>query len=480
MIQVPRCGRMRGNMNSRLNLANLKKTYYYLKKNGVRAAVSAVKERMSGGQFNNYSYESPSEKELDRQRQYLFNNSITFSILVPAYNTAREYLLALLQSVQAQTYPHWELLIADASTNEQVKEVVSDFIKENGEKRIRYIRLSENQGISGNSNQGLEHATGEYTALLDHDDLLTPDALFENALQIEKASEKGVQAQILYSDEDKCNQTGENYYEVYHKQDFNFDLLLSNNYICHFLVMRTELMQKLKFRCNFDGSQDYDLILRGVADVLPHEEQIVHIPKVLYHWRCHDGSTAANPQSKQYAYEAGKRTLEDFLQQRGWAASVAHTKHLGFFEISYEKELFWVREDVGIIGGRILDRKGRVAGGIYDKNGVCPYQGLPKDFSGYMHQASLAQDAEYVDLRFLRVRKELWDVFEKITGVPYLENPETKAFDASKLPANTDIQKVSQHLCRVLKERGYRTLWQPAWTIKMNEEFTNENNGCNS
>lgn len=293
---------------------------------------------------------------------------------------------------------------------------------------------------------------------------MTPDALYENAVRIEEGRQHGTKPQILYSDEDKCDEKGENYYEVYYKQDFNLDLLLSNNYICHFLVMETAMMQKLKFRCNFDGSQDYDLILRGVAEILPKEDKIVHIPKVLYHWRCHSGSTAVNPQSKRYAYEAGQRALEDFLKNQGWKAKVTPSKHLGFFKVMYEPDLFTVRQDTGVVGGRLLDRKGRVAGGIYDKKGACPYVGLPADFSGYMHQASLTQDAWEIDLRCIRVRPELYGLFKEITGVTYQEEEATGCFDSRLLGKDADVRALGTAFCKAVREAGYRILWNPNLT----------------
>lgn len=451
----------------KINLANWKKTWYYLKKNGLLAAASAIRERLVKNPWDAYRYESPAEEELIRQRQQIFTNPVTFSLLVPAYRTPKMYLRALLASVRAQTYPHWELILADASGDAGVQETVRVFLEETGEKRVRYLRLEKNEGISENSNQALRAVRGDYVGLLDHDDLLTPDALYENARRILGAREKGIILQMLYSDEDKCDEKGESYYEVYRKKDFNLDLLLSNNYICHFLVMRTGLMQKLKFRCNFDGSQDYDLILRGVAEILPKEECIAHIPRVLYHWRCHGGSTAANPQSKKYAYEAGGRAVLDFLETRGIRGRVEQTRHLGFFRIVYEESEFQARSDVGILGGRLLGRKGRVAGGIYEEDGSCPYAGFPAGYSGYMHQAALQQDAWAVDIRCVRVRQELWELFASITGVMYKENPDTDLFDFRLLPSDTDYLEVSKRLCGEVRKRGYRILWDPRRSQKI-------------
>ena len=462
---------------SKASVANLKKTYYYLKKNGLKAALFAVRERMQKSPYDDYRYIRPDEAVLAKQRQesLTFKNPITISLLVPAYNTDPVYLQELLDSVYAQSYPYWELIIADASTDcdseASVAQVVKEYIAEKEETRIRYIRLEKNGGISENSNQALKHATGEYTGLLDHDDLLTPDALYENAIRIMEACQNiadnaetaihDAEPLLLYSDEDKCDENGANYYEVYKKKDFNLDLLLSNNYICHFTVMKTDLMQKLQFRCNFDGSQDYDLILRGVSEILPNEQKIIHIPKVLYHWRCHSGSTAVNPQSKRYAYEAGKRALEDFLMVQGWRGNVEHTRHLGFFRINYEPDIFEARTDVGVVGGKLLNSRNKITGGIYNQDGQCPYEGLDAGFSGYMHQASLQQDAEVVDIRCIRVRTELQEIFEKVTGVSYVKNAETGHFDSDILPEDTDWISISQSFCKAIKEQNFRIVWDP-------------------
>lgn len=460
---------------SKLSLANLKKTYYYLKKNGVTAALFAVRERLSKSAYDDYTYVAPSEEELERQRleSQAFENPVTISILVPAYNTDPKYMTELLESLSNQTYPFWELIIADASsdvTSETcVKNIVKAYIAENDDERIRYISLEKNAGISENTNQALKYATGEYVGLLDHDDLLTPDALYENAVRIIKRREESTgqndteesELLLLYSDEDKCDETGANYYEIHKKEDFNLDLLMSNNYICHFVVMHMDLMQKLQFRCNFDGSQDYDLILRGVSEIFPNENRIMHIPLCLYHWRCHSGSTAVNPQSKLYAYESGKRALEDFLNVHGWNGEVTHTNHLGFFRITYKPDVFASRSDIGVIGGKLLNKNNRITGGIYKEDGTCLYEGLASGYSGYMHKATLQQDAYAVDIRCMRVREELKELFEEITGVAYEENPQTCMFDSSFLGSDTDWKELSIKFCNAVKERDYKIYWDP-------------------
>jgi glycosyltransferase involved in cell wall biosynthesis len=288
-----------------LKLSNLKKTIYYLKKNGFRKAYYAAVERASSERKDDYHYDSLPDSVLKEQAGKASEFSTRFSILVPAFETREEFLRALINSVLAQTCGNWELILADASKTDRVSEVVKEYT----DSRIRYHRLKENLGISGNTNEALKTATGEYVALLDHDDLLTEDALFECASVIEAYRKDNLELRMLYSDEDKCNSNGTSFYEVNRKPEFNLDLILSNNYICHLLVMQRELMQELEFRSSVDGAQDHDIILRAVDRMMGEDRHaarkaklpVAHIPKVLYHWRCYEGSTSENPESKRYA-----------------------------------------------------------------------------------------------------------------------------------------------------------------------------------
>lgn len=445
----------------RINKANIKKTIYYLKRNGVMNTWYAAKERMEEAKKEPYRFVPMSEEILERQRNTTTEFQGVISIVVPAYHTAELYLRELIDSVLKQTYPHWELILADASKDDSVKEVVGNY----PDARIRYVKLEENAGIAQNTNRALTFVTGEYVGLLDHDDVLTPDALYEMAVAVGERKEAGIEAQMLYSDEDKCNSDRTNYYEPNFKEKFNLDLLLSNNYICHFLVMKSTLIKELGFRPEYDGAQDYDLVLRAAERLLNREDAIVHIPKVLYHWRCHEGSTAENPASKQYAYEAGLRALQDFADRQKWNAHAMHLKHLGFYELTYVSDVFQSRKDLGAVGGRILHR-GKVVGGRMKEDGTLLYENLPAAYSGYLHRAVLSQDADAVDIRAIRVCEECIPVFEKITGVMYRENPDTKLFDVSVLPKGTDYRKLSVALGKALQEKGYRILYQPSITVK--------------
>ena len=459
--------------NGIFKVSNLKKTYYYLKKNGLKNAYYAALERIMREKNEDYRYEMlmPDQKTLKQQKEIGKTYPYTFSILVPTYETKEEYLREMADSVLQQTYGKFKLVIADASRSEAVRNVMDTY----SDKRIQYIRLTENNGISENTNAALKMAEGDYIALLDHDDVLTPDALFEMAKAIKEKEKNGNMVWMLYSDEDKGNGDLTQFYEPHFKPDLNMDLLMSNNYICHFLVMKREVLQELKLRKEYDGAQDYDLVLRAVEKLIYEKktgrEAIVHIPKVLYHWRCHTASTAENPESKRYAYEAGKHALEDLMRRRGWKGSVSHTLHLGFYRIDYEKDIFSQRKEVGVIGGKLFDRRERIIGGIYDHRGKCPYLGLGKNFSGYMHRAVLAQEAYAVDIRCMRVRKELRTVFEEFFGVPYCETKKNGKymFDYKKLskriPDGKEGEKewirCSMEFAKKVRRAGYILVWMP-------------------
>ncbi|MBQ7926984.1 MAG: glycosyltransferase [Lachnospiraceae bacterium] len=460
------------------NLANLKKAFFYFQKNGIRKTGYAIRERLEQRKQLPYVYVPLSEQQLEEQRgkaKELFpmGEEPLFSILVPAYRTGRDFLFELLDSLADQSYPHWELILADASPDATVEDGLSLWQQDREkDERIRYIRLAENGGISANTNEALKYATGAYVGLLDHDDVLTSDALFEMASAISRAEGEGIHPRMLYSDEDKCNGDRSTYYEPHLKEDINLDLLFSNNYICHFLVMERQLMGELKLRKEYDGVQDYDLVLRAVDRIWPKKEQILHIPKVLYHWRCHVGSTAENPRSKLWAYEAGCRALQAMADARGYGARVEHTEHVGFYRLQYGKDFWEKRCDVGALGGSVW-QKGRLTGGRYTRQGEVLYKGLSKGYSGYMHRAAMAQDAWAVDIRCIAVREQLREDFGRIMGVPYqgrMVQDETgndwEIFDSRVLPPGADYGQLSLAWGKELEQRGYLVIWNPALKIE--------------
>lgn len=247
--------------------------------------------------------------DLTFQRGHRFFFMPRISIVVPVYHTPDEYLIEMIESVRSQTYPNWELCIADGSGDSNTKEaILSRYHRK--ESRIRYRILKKNRGISGNTNAAMAMAAGDFTALLDHDDVLTPDALFEVVEAINSAEH----VDLIYSDEDKFSEDVRDRFGPAFKPDFDWDYFLANNYLCHLAVIRSSLLRKAgPLRGEFDGAQDYDLLLRCAE----RARRVVHIPKVLYHWRCHPESTAANPESKPYAVTAGRNAVLSHLSRIG-------------------------------------------------------------------------------------------------------------------------------------------------------------------
>ena len=240
-----------------------------------------------------------SKEELIKQKEYKWaEEAPLFSIVVPLYRTPKGYLKELIESIEAQTYVKWELCMADGSPDNKLEM----FVKSYQDERIKYRYIGENLGISGNTNKAVEMATGDFIVLCDHDDLITPDALFEFAKEIVADSE----VDSIYSDEDKIDEKSYDVFDPSFKPDFNIDMLRSQNYICHLYGVRRELVEKYgMFNSEYDGAQDYDFILR----MSEHSRKIAHVAKILYHWRTHQGSTALNPESKMYAYDAGARAI---------------------------------------------------------------------------------------------------------------------------------------------------------------------------
>ncbi len=254
-----------------------------------------------------YKLTKPSIGELNRQRKLNLSKCPKFSIIVPLYNTPIKFLKEMLDSVINQTYSKWELCLADGSDKEHIEEI-SKIIKQYQEKdsRIEYKILEKNLGISDNTNEALKMANGDFIILFDHDDLLREDALYEFA----KAIKENDQIDCIYSDEDKTH--GEDLFEPHFKPDYNIDLLCSNNYICHLFGVRKKLVDIYGgFRKEYDGSQDHDFILR----MCENARYIKHIPKVLYHWRVHNNSTAQNPENKMYCFTSGQKAVRDHYQR---------------------------------------------------------------------------------------------------------------------------------------------------------------------
>ena len=264
------------------------------------------------------------EEELFYQRGRHFEKMPLISILVPVYNPPRAYFKEMLLSVLNQTYFHWQLCLVDAGTN-KLRGLVEELA--DGDERVCYAEI-DNKGIAANTNEALKLAQGEYIALLDNDDTLSPDALYR---MVEMINEEN--SDCIYSDEDKTDGEGKSFFCPHIKPDFNPVLLQSNNYICHLFVVKTSLAREVGgFDSEYDGAQDYDFILKCTEKA----DKVSHVKRVLYHWRTHESSTSANPMSKMYAYEAGKKAIEAHLSRVGKKGSVRMLDDLGFYRVDYE------------------------------------------------------------------------------------------------------------------------------------------------
>lgn len=314
-----------------------KKGISYLKHYGLKDFVVRLEEKRDEAAMPYESwYESHkvSETVLKQQQAEVqfWENRPKISIVTPLYHTPEGFLREMIASVRAQSYGNWELCLADGSGDKSLERTVWE--ASDGDVRIRYQNLGENRGIAGNTNAAIEMATGDWISFLDHDDLLSPDALFEAAKKItkEKADEP---LDLIYTDEDKIDTEGKRHFSPHFKPDWNPDLLCSNNYITHFLLVRKSLAEKVgAVEATFDGAQDHDYILRCTEMA----EHIAHIPKILYHWRCHAASTAENPLSKQYAVDAGVRAVSEHFKRIGVNALVQPTKDMGFYRTTYPLE----------------------------------------------------------------------------------------------------------------------------------------------
>lgn len=266
--------------------------------------------------------------ELEEQRAHHFEYNPKISLIVPTFNTPLDLLSEMIDTVIQQSYSNWELCIADGSKpNSKTREKIKEYTQKDN--RIKVVYLDKNYGISGNTNKALELATGDYTAMYDHDDFLELNALFEIVKVLNEQ-----QVDIVYTDEDKYSEENKVFNDPNFKPDFSIDLLRSHNYITHLFVVKTSILNEIGgFRSEFDGSQDYDVILRCIEKT----NKIYHLPKVLYHWRMHRGSTAEDPQSKMYCYEAGKKAIEEHLKRKGIEGTVSMLgkPYYGLYHVKY-------------------------------------------------------------------------------------------------------------------------------------------------
>ncbi len=316
--------------------------YHFLKRTGdrvgqygspkgiARKVKSKMIEKQARLQHGTRSF--PDENQRKAEESRVFPKDITFSILVPLYNTPEKFLREMIESVTAQTYGKWELCLADGSDEKhpEVGQICEEYIRKDS--RIKYQKLLKNEGISGNTNECYKMATGNYIALFDHDDVLHPSVLYA---YMEQICEKD--ADYLYCDEAtfKGNKTIDDMITLHFKPDYSLDNLRANNYICHFSAFSRELLQDMElFRSQFDGSQDHDMILRLTSKA----KHVVHVPRLMYYWRSHKASVASDINAKSYAIEAARGAVADHLTQCGFQNfEILSTKAFEtIFRIKYE------------------------------------------------------------------------------------------------------------------------------------------------
>lgn len=294
------------------------KVKVYYQQFGLKQTVRRAIEKLGGKEVRTYEAFRrryfPDKKELNRQRKEQFVYEPLFSIVVPLYKTPLSYLEDLIWSIQAQTYEKWKLYLSDGSGKESsLKEVLRNYARK--EKRIHIIENDCRLNISDNTNRALEQVDGGYVVFVDHDDTLAPDALYECV----KVLNREPDVEVIYTDSDKLSENGKRYSEPCFKPDFNMELLRCQNYICHLTVIQKRFLDKVGYlNSNYSGVQDYDHILRCVEQT----NRIVHIPKILYHWRMCPGSVAVDTDNKPYTYELFQKILREHYDRMGIQAEV--------------------------------------------------------------------------------------------------------------------------------------------------------------
>lgn len=484
----------------------VRKAVTMLQEDGAAYIAHKVKKKLQGKLGKKRALYS--EHELQAQRETKFPREITFSILVPLYNTPEKLLREMIDSVVAQTYGNWELCLADGSDEEHayVGVICEEYAADS---RVKYSKLTENRGISGNTNACIEMSSGEYIALFDHDDLLHPAALYEMMRAI---CEKG--ADFIYTDEDSFHETPADAYSPHYKPDFAPDTLRSYNYICHFTAFSRDLLNKVGgFRSAFDGSQDYDMFLR----LTEQAKCIVHIPKILYYWRNHAGSVASDVSVKPYTMISAKKALAEHLERVGLQGTVLDSAVLTTYKINYEivgtplvsiilsdgthqkrcvdsiaakttypnyeiitsgapngeyllyldadaeiitpdwieqMLMFAQRQDVGAVGAMLWSENDTVysAGKILGVKGAAgdAHRRYPKGHDGYKFRMTIAQNYSAVAKECMMVRRALWECVAK----------------DDLYHALSDVD-----FCLKLREKGYVIVWTPYAELYMHKTY---------
>lgn len=311
-----------------INVSNIKKGIKILRKGGLSALTKKLNSdsaQIKLGYHDWFNAHKADREVLAKQRDSKLAYNPKISIVVPTYNTPLVFLKEMIKAIIDQSYLNWELCIADGSDIDNP--VRQELVKyQEKDQRIKVVFLAENQGISENTNQALALAKGDYIGLYDHDDILEPDCLYElvSCLQDQDYD-------VIYTDEDKLDDGV--LVDPCFKPDFSIDLFCSYNYINHFFLVKKQLVDKVGgFNKAYEGAQDYDFMFRCFEQT----DKIYHLPKILYHWRTHRQSTAGNPESKSYAFEAGKRAIAEHFKRMGIVAEIRMTDKLGVYHPVYQ------------------------------------------------------------------------------------------------------------------------------------------------
>ena len=311
------------------------RTIRFIRNKGIKAVPGKIiaKIRKTDGPIEYkrwYPYHFPTAEELTEQKKTVFAYQPKISIVVPLYKTPLKFLHRLVDSVKAQSYGNWELCLSDGSGEKSPIAAELEKLAAT-EKRIVIIPADEQRRIAENTNRAIEAASGEFIAFADHDDELGPNALFE----VVKALNEDQTPDLIYTDEDKTDMSGKKFFEPQMKPEFNRELLRTVNYICHLMVVRKTLLDETGYlNGEFEGAQDYDLTLR----LIEKTDKIKRIPKILYHWRSHADSTAENPESKRYAFDAGRRAVQAHYDRCGIKAEVFDGEFPGLYRTKFLRD----------------------------------------------------------------------------------------------------------------------------------------------
>ena len=452
----------------------IKKMVKYARAKGLMPLIIKLRERLKY-KLEAMAYTKKNiltNKELKEQKQVRYKNKTIISICVPLYNTKKEFLQDMLDSVINQSYPYWELCLADGSTKDYA--YIEAIVKGIGDCRIKYKKLVTNLGLVGNSNEAVSMATGEYIALLDHDDILSKDALY----QVKKEIDMG--ADYIYSDEASFIKSIYKPSIIHFKPDYSIFNLRGNNYICHLSVFTKSNFKAVGgFRQGFDGSQDHDLILR-LCEV---SKKIVHIPKVLYYWRMHEDSVAMDISAKNYCLTTGVRAVQSHLDRNLLLAEAdLAVENAAVYKVRYKtnikptiinnienikgvtseyiivakseltvtakalNEICQVlnQENVGIVGGMVV-KDGRIKHSYLKKKGskyIAEYENAYAISEGYMKRLKYVSACDALPYQFFGIRKSV------LESMGYFNDElweDKKVID----------------MCKRLKENKYEVLFNP-------------------